>query len=230
MITINSIVVINNGLVSIGSGPKGSIYFSGNTSSYLTINNDIDLRFRTGDFTVEWFQYQTDNNSFPRPWSLGSWLSTNLGVSLESGLFYLWINGVLYNQGSIGMYKNVWTHFAVVRIGSIIRVFKNGNQIGSDISSSYDFNDSVNLLGIGGEPNHTYGTATFGGYITNFRWVKGTPIYTTTFQVPSTPLTVTPDTKILLLSKTNSTTYIDSSGLNKTINYLGTSWDSKTPF
>jgi len=43
-----------------------SLSFAGNTSSYISIPNDTALNFETQDFTVEWFQYQTDTNSFPR--------------------------------------------------------------------------------------------------------------------------------------------------------------------
>lgn len=236
MITINkSKIIINNGLIRVGPFPKGSIYFSGNTSSYVTINNDIDLRFRTGDFTVEWFQYETDSKTYPRPWTLGSWPNANIGVSIEGGSLLFWYDGstganIYNNFGSLGTYKNQWVHLAITRSGTSIKLFKNGNQIGSTFNLGYDFNSTGSTLCIGGEPNHVYDVSVFGGYITNFRWIKGTAAYTNNFKVPTTPLTPTTDTKILLLSKTLSTAYVDSSSSNKTLNHTGTSWNSKTPF
>ena len=46
-----------------------SLSFLGNATSYITIPSTPDLNFRTNDFTIEWYQYQTDTNSFPRIFS-----------------------------------------------------------------------------------------------------------------------------------------------------------------
>ena len=42
-----------------------SLSFLGNATSYLRIPNTNDFDFGTGDFTIEWYQYQTDTNYFP---------------------------------------------------------------------------------------------------------------------------------------------------------------------
>jgi hypothetical protein len=36
----------------------GSLRFTASSTSGITIPNDVDLRMGTGDFTIEWFQYQ----------------------------------------------------------------------------------------------------------------------------------------------------------------------------
>ena len=41
------------------------LFFLGNETSYLRIPNADGFDFGTGDFTIEWYQYQTDNNPFP---------------------------------------------------------------------------------------------------------------------------------------------------------------------
>lgn len=233
--TLSAITWLNNNGYWTSYTASGSILFNGNTSSYITINNDIDLRFRSGDFTVEWFQYQTDSNPYPRPWTIGSWPNSNIGVSLEGGNFYFWYDGStgdnIYNDfGTVGAYKNQWVHFAISRSGSTVKAFKNGTQIGSDFSLSYDFNNTVSTLCLGGEPNHSYNTASFGGYITNFRWIKGSALYTSNFSIPTSPLNATSDTKILILAANESNAYKDYSGLNKTINHQNTSWNSINPF
>lgn len=230
---INSSVVIKGG-INIGkpsvSSVSGSFLFDGGENCNIVIPNDEDFRFRTGDFTVEWWQFQTDNNSYVRPWSQGDWPSATIGVSLEDGLFYYWEDGDLYNIGLIE-YKNQWVHFAITRNESTIKVFKNGIQLGDSLTSSYDYNDTINNLGIGNEPTYPYGSLTaFGGNITNFRWVKGTAIYTSNFSVPTSPLIATPDTKLLLLASTEATFLNDSSGLSKTIINTNSVWSSDNPF
>jgi hypothetical protein len=40
-----------------------SLLFSGNNTSYIEIVNHIDFQLGTGEFTIEWFQYRTDNNT-----------------------------------------------------------------------------------------------------------------------------------------------------------------------
>lgn len=44
----------------------GSMLFPGTSGSYLSVPNDIDFRFRTGQFTIEWFQYMTSQTANPR--------------------------------------------------------------------------------------------------------------------------------------------------------------------
>jgi hypothetical protein len=39
-----------------------SLSFIGNATSYLKIPTTESLKFGTGDFTIEWYQYQTDTN------------------------------------------------------------------------------------------------------------------------------------------------------------------------
>ena len=65
-----------------------SLSFIGNATSYLRIPNVADLNFGTGDFTIEWYQYQTDSNSFPRIFQIGKYsvgAGISIGVSLEGG-------------------------------------------------------------------------------------------------------------------------------------------------
>lgn len=70
-----------------------SLSFLGDATSYLRIPNSPDFNFGTGDFTIEWFQYQTDSNPFPRVFQIGSYAAgTSIGVSIEGGSFYYWTN------------------------------------------------------------------------------------------------------------------------------------------
>lgn len=211
----------------------GSILFSGTAGSNLSIPNDIDFRMGTGDFTIEWFQYlQTGGQNFPRVFSIGSFSSQSIAVSLEGTVdsnrsFYAWTSSG--NLIASGNYTNKWIHFAITRSGTSLRVFQDGVQIGTTLSVSTNFNDTTNVLRIGNESS-TSTAASFRGYITNFRWVKGTALYTSNFTKPSSPLTAVANTRLLLLATTSGTATTDSSGLGKTVTNNSTTWSSLSPF
>jgi hypothetical protein len=207
----------------------GSILFAGNATSNLSVANDEDLRFRTGDFTIEWFQYQTDNNPFPRIFSIGSFPTATISVSIEGSTLYFWANGSVVFSSSAGSYKNQWVHFAVTRSGSNLRIFKNGSQLGSTTNNNTDFNDTTQILRISNQST-TANDESFGGNITNFRWIKGTAVYTSDFTTPASPLTPVANTKLLLLAANATDLVKDSSDLNKTVTNNSTTFSTLTPF
>jgi hypothetical protein len=206
----------------------GSLQFAGTATSNLTITNNSSLRMETGDFTVEWWQYQTDSSPFPRVFQMGSFPSANIGVSIEGGAFYFWANGSAIFGRSVTPYKNAWVHFAVTRQGTNLRLFKNGDQVGTVVFNNTNFNNTTNLLCIANEATASNGAA-FGGYITNFHLVKGLAKYTSTFNMPTSPFDVLPNTTLLLKAITTDTATIDASGLN-TITNNNVAWSSLTPF
>lgn len=207
----------------------GSILFSGVGSSNLSIANSDDLRFRTGDFTVEWFQYQTDNNQFPRIFSICTFPTTTIGVSIEGGTFLFWAGGSAVFSSSVGSYKNQWVHFAVTRQGTSLRVFKNGSQLGSTITNTTDYNNTTQVLRIANQST-TANDGAFGGNITNFRWIKGTAVYTSNFSTPTSPLTAVTNTKLLLLANNQTDLVKDSSGTDKIVTNNSTTFSTLTPF
>lgn len=188
----NNLVLSGVNIVSQSpfSGGGNSYFFNGSGNSTITIGGSSDWAFGNGDFTVEWFQYETDNNSFPRIFHRGgAYPAQEMGVSIESGTFYAWFKSAT-NFGSAGTYKNIWTHFAVVRSNGTLTVYKNGTQLGSSSSNSTNFTQTSSALVIGRETNGAASTQ-FGGYITNFRWIKGLAVYTGTFTVPTSALSTT---------------------------------------
>jgi hypothetical protein len=206
---------------------KGSMLFAGTSSSNLSIANSADFRFGTGDFTIEWWQYQTDTNSAPRIFAMGTYPSQSIGVSLEGGSFYLWVSGA-NNMGTTPT-KNAWHHVAISRSGTSLKLFVDGTQKGSTLTNSTNFADASNLLRIGNETSATTNAA-FGGKITNFHWVKGTAKYTANFTPSTSPLTAVANSKLLLLASTSSALVTDSSGTSKTVTNNSVTWDSASPF
>ena len=211
-----------------GIATGGSMSFAGLSTSYLSVANDADFRFGTGDFTIEWFQNQTAGILYPRIFSMGTFPSATIGVSIEGGTFYFWIGGSGNSFGTVSV-LGAWNYFAISRSGSSIKVFLNGNQIGTTLTSSYNFNDTTNPLRIGTESTPASNNV-FKGTMTNFRWTKGEALYTSNFTKPSAPLTAGTNTKLLLLATSSGTVTSDSSGLNKTVTNNSVTYSSSTPF
>lgn len=203
--------------------------FAGTTSSYLTVPNSADFRFGTGDFTIEWYMNNSGSQLYPRIFSMGtlSNFTTSIAVSIESGSFYFWINRGANLIGSVSV-TNVWTHFAITRSGTSIRVFRNGVQLGSTLTSSNNFNDTVSPLTFGNEGIRADNTA-YQGLITNFHIVKGTALYTTTFCVPQTPRAAVANSVLLLNAVTSGAVTTDTSGTGKTVTNNSVTFSSSKP-
>ena len=210
----------------------GSIRLTASSTSGISIPNSADIQMGTGDFTIEWFQYQLSaSGSFQRLFAIGNYPSQSIGMSQEgpdtSKSIYLWASGGV-QQGSAQNLQNAWYHFAITRSSGSIRVFLGGTQIGTAANST-NFNNASNVLEIGNESSPSVGTA-FNGYITNFHWVKGTALYTANFTPPRQPITPVANTKLLLLATTSGTVLSDSSGTGKVATGNGVSWSALAPF
>ena len=193
-----------------------SLSFLGNNTSYLSIPSSAGTNMGTGDFTIEWYQYQTDSNSFPRIFSIGNYPSTSNGASIEGGFFYFWTNSTNRGGISVGTYKNTWVHFAIVRSSNITTIYKNGAVFITGFADSYNYNSANNLV-IGNETVLSAG-ASYGGYMAYFHAMKGFAKYTSGFIVSNTFPTATANTTLLLMASGFSGT----SGNTVTNNNVGT--------
>ena len=197
-----------------------SLSFLGNSTSYLSIPDTNTFDFGTGDFTIEWYQYQTDSNSFPRIFQVGNYSPTSttysIGVSIEGGIFYYWRGGSGFTS-VISMsptdYKNKWVHFAISRSSGTTRIFKDGVVV-KTMADTANFNGS-NDLTIGNESVQSSGAA-FGGYITYFTWVKGVSLYNANFTVSNDYPALT-DKYILLLKASGSEGTLGNTVVNSNV-------------
>jgi hypothetical protein len=181
-----------------GSNITTSASFNGSTQ-YLTLPASTDWALGTGDFTIEWWQYQTGAGTFPRVFSVGTSPTASVAVSIESGTFYFWegSDGSPKFSSAITGYLNTWVQFAISRISGQTSVYQNGTQIGSTYADTNNINDSSSVLSIGRDltaVDNTYCP----GYISNFRIIKGTGTYTTGFVAPTTTLRAVSGTVALL--------------------------------
>ena len=191
-------------------------YFDGSTG-YLTVPANSAFTLGTNNHTIEFWMYlagaqgtyatqwyyssgvtqqATNNYYFQAANSGGGSFSVLLG---SGGAWGVNINAgsALYNQA-----LNNWTHVAITRSGSTFRLFANGIQVGSaTYSGSISAQGGGMLIGTDGS---NYAT----GYISNFRIVNGTAVYTANFTPPTSPLTAITNTALLTCQ---NSTYIDNS-------------------
>ena len=190
----------------------GSCYFD--RGGYVSTPSDAKFSFGTGDFTVEFWMYSFDTSG-----------GTQLGMIQTSdvigGLKQDYGSGIVITQGQSVPYQpmngginanvagvgigsttpkistNKWHHVALVRQSGTATLYVDGSVVGS---ASAPGNCTGTYAAIGGYYNGNY---LFNGYLSNFRIVKGTPVYTTTFAVPTAPLASTGANTSLLLNFTN---------------------------
>lgn len=174
-----------------------SLSFNGTGSSYLRIPNNNGFDFANGDFTIEWYQYQTDSNPFPRIFQVGNYPTSNIGVSIEGGTFIFWHSNTytMVTTLTSSDYKNKWVHFAICRASGVRKIYMNGTSIHSD-SDTFNYDGNSDLV-IGNESGPSSGAA-FGGYMTYFSWVKGTAMYSANFTVSTTYPSIVGNTVLML--------------------------------
>ena len=172
------------------TGGGNSYSFISSVNSFLDTPASSDWAVGTGDFTIEWFQYQTTTSGFQRAFTVDDFNSIDIGVSVENSTFYYWANSSFRYSSSASTVINTWYHWAVVRQSGVTRVYRNGTLRGSQFNDTNNITNTVDELSIGNE-NTPSTIAAFVGYITNFRWIKGLAVYTGNFTVPTSALTAT---------------------------------------
>ena len=167
----------------------GSGYFDG-TGDYLTTPSSSALGFGTGDFTIECWTYLRDNNAlyvFDMRFSSGA----DTYVYINASTLEAAVNGVSLSVSGVNFLNN-WSHIAIVRASGTVKIYVNGVQQATASSSG-----SIANSGIAVGARYT-GSESFNGYISNFRIVKGTAVYTSAFTPPTAPLTAISGTSLLL--------------------------------
>jgi hypothetical protein len=174
-----------------------SNFFDGNDT--LTTPSNSAFTYGTSDFTVEGWFYFTGGvgaSGYSYLFAQGAGTgATSLGVYIQSGVFLVW-NGSAVISSTTPFAQNIWTHIAVSRAGTSMRLFVNGNLEGTVTNSSNIATGSTTGISIGrwseiGDGNYIT------GYVSNFRSVKGTALYTSNFTPPTSPLTAVSGTSLL---------------------------------
>ena len=194
------------GLDSV-SAITGSVFFGRNgttavaSGNWLTAYSESDFSFGTGDFTIEYWFYFTgvsgsNSGSFQISNTPGGLKNSN--TAADGGLALNYENGCVKGIGNNGWFNGTnsvavetWNHAALVRHSGTLQIFTNGV---ADTSASDSNNYSLTHLAIGGYYTNAY---LMTGYISNFRIVKGTAVYSAAFTPPTERLTAIDGTVLL---------------------------------
>jgi len=206
-------------LYADGTTNFGSAQFSG--SNYLSVTNAA-FTF-TGNFTVEGWYYPTNVTGSHSLFCLGPdpanrYVFALSGTSVSSNLYGF---GLTTYTSTVPI--NTWTHIAVVRSGSTVKVYINGiASVTTDTQAGTIGNGTLN---IGADAANG---ALFLGNISNFRVVKGTALYTATFTPSLSPFKAIDGTQLLLNTDNGANFLKDSSTNNFTVTNYGSVVTSNT--
>jgi len=224
----NNYTITRSGNVTQGSFNPNSLaagqwsnFFDG-TGDFLSIPNNAAIHVLGNDFCLEgWFYLTAAQGNY----GLYSTYTATSGYLVRLDTTYI----RFYCESSPSditvdrnytFNRNQWYHFAVTNSGGTGRIFIDGVQQGATFTFDTPTN-STTTLQIG--QTHTL-TNAFPGYLSNFRVVKGSAVYTSNF-TPSGPLTAITNTTSLTCQ---SNRFVDNSTNNFSITRNG---DTRvTPF
>ena len=177
-----------------------SVDFDG-SNDYMTIPTHADLAMGTGDLTFEfWFN----------PDVLGSykWIYNGCdGTNANRIAFFFESNNVIRayldntaRDSTTVLTAGQWYHIAWTRQGTTSRLFINGN-LETTWTDNVDYAAPANNSYMGGIPSGYH----INGKVSNFRIVKGTALYTSSFRPPTEPLTNVTNTKLLCCNNSSVT-------------------------
>jgi hypothetical protein len=209
-----------------------SAQFTSSSNNYLSVAGASAFTLGTNSHTIEFWMYQTSRGQYDSPFNY------NNGGSLQAANNYYLNVGTLQfglNLGSGSGWAfnldcgtrptlNAWHHYAIVRNGNVFRVYVDGTSVANTTSTASIAAQGATALGIGAQ---FVGGSYFGttGYITNFRFVNGTAVYTSNFTPSTTPLTEVSGTQLLLQGLVDNR----SNGVTVT-NVNNVTESSQTPF
>ena len=181
----------------------GSGYFDG-SGDYLSVADQAAFTLGSGNFTVEAWVYPTttgvqriisgQSNSSATGSSISYWFDMD---SSNQPRILIWSGGTDYTAtSSVAVAANQWVHLAGVRDGNTLSIYVNGVQRGTVSVTGVTVNNSSNELAIGRLGEHT--NVPWTGYISGFRFVVGTAVYTgSSFTIPTAPPTAITNTQLL---------------------------------
>jgi hypothetical protein len=217
----NNFTITRNGNTTQGSfspyGSNWSNYFDGNDD--LNAPSNAAFTYGTSDFTIEgWFFITGRSGTENYEYFFGQGVdagSSSLGLYRQGGVLKVWNNAAVIT-GTTTLALNTWNHIALSRSGTTMRLFLNGVQEGSATNSNSISTGTSYGISVGRwteiDANYII------GYVSNFRVVKGTAVYTSAFTPSTAPLTAISGTSLLTCQ---SNRFKDNSTNNFTLTVNG---------
>ena len=162
-------------------------YFDGN-GDWITTATHTDFNFGTGNFTVDCWAYPvTGGTDYPTILASGktTWAAGCVGFSFvtASNTYSFGGNGMTGVASGV-ITKDTWSHLAVVRSGTALKIYVNGTQSGSATDGgAYDFSNTSTMIGRTGWATDAY----WYGWIDELRVSKGIARWTADFTPPAYP-------------------------------------------
>ena len=204
-----------------------SVYFDDTSNTGISIADSSDWDFGTNDFTVECWIYRNEDAG-DQSYIFGQADNTNgsnAGNSVYISVYDQHLSGIAVDASNTNNYvylystadsttieDNKWYHVAMVRSGNDWNLYLNGTSIDSE-TTSITVNSCSSIFGVGKQG--VYNDGFWKGWISNFRLVMGTAVYTSNFTPPTSPLTAITNTKLLCCQDADAT--VDNSGTSKTL-------------
>jgi len=235
----------------------GSGYFNGSSDSVST-SQTFALPTSTTPFTMEaWVYFSTFSSvtiassayagSGPIPFVMG--MGSGNGGTVSATPWFGFFTGSAWGttvQSSTSLSLNTWYHIACVYTGSTATIYANGVSIATASVAAWQVVSQAGFY-IGRRWDTASPGPYFNGYISNFRFVIGTAVYTGTFTPPTlAPLTFDGQTsassyantanvntsfgksQTVLLTNFNNTAIYDTSTQNDVVT-IGSSQVGNTP-
>jgi hypothetical protein len=227
----SNFLITRNGNTTQGSfSPYGggwSNYFDG-SGDYLTVADTANIQPGSGNCTWEAWIYPLSLPSAGNFKTLWAQRATDAGIGgaaivfNSSGNYVYFIANSAANAWQVSgvstgfnVLLNQWQHVALVRSGNTMTMYLNGVAGTTASVATGAIGTSGNLSLMAGAAN---GIQTVDGYMSNFRFVKGTAVYTANFTPPTAPLTPIANTNLLTCADNR---FIDDSSNNFTITRNG---------
>ena len=226
----NAATITKNGTVTSSPQTPNTLdgfynyFFNSATPDYLTIAASTAYNISTGDYTIECWAYGISTGASQQGiFTLtGATSSGSGGISVyvnTSNSISFFVNGngsgKIQTSAAQKFLPSVWNHVALVGSGGTNTLYVNGVSVASNALTPTVSNVPVNI-------GRQYGdntAQTWNGYISNFRVVIGTAVYTGAFTPPTAPLTAITNTKVLTCK---SNKIVDSSSIGASFTITGT--------
>ncbi len=166
----------------------GSVFFDGYRSYLNMVSGEIisGTGFGTNDFTIEfWINQGVNDSNYTILLSLmSSTTADRFEVAFHSSTIQVYTDTGAWRDTGYAPISGQWEHIAFVRSysGNTLKMYANGVEKWS-VSNNHDYNEEY-LVEIGSYNDSSYGY--FQGYLSNFRVVNGTALYTTNYFTPPT--------------------------------------------
>lgn len=165
---------------------NASIAFTGAAADVVQVTGSTDFAFGTGDFTIEaWVYLNSITGGFQTIFTTRSGAGANaswFGADTAGKLAYYEVSAIALD--SVALPLNTWTHVAVTRQGTALKLWKNGVSVATATNST-NLNNTTGSAG-----NDLFGGGNpfpLNGDLDEIRVTKAVARYTAAFTPPTGP-------------------------------------------